>query len=76
MVFLFAEGKQDVASLDDVYTVKIGIFHTLKTVFIWLGVWILPVIAIGYFLDSELFNFLASDFLKLAVVTFGDAYAV
>lgn len=74
--FFFTGSKQDAAPLDDVRAVKVSILDTIRTIFVWLAIWALPVFAIGYFLDSELFNLLASFFSKLAVVTFGGAYAV
>ena len=53
----------------------IGVQHTLNTVLIWGGLWLLPLICLSLFGGS----FLASIgwfFAKLAVVTFGGAYAV
>ena len=49
---------------------------TLKTVAIWLAIWWLPVLAVSYFLDQQILTDIAMFFSKLAVVTFGGAYAV
>lgn len=74
--FFFTGHKQEVENIGTDSAVKVDILDTLKTILIWLAIWILPIIIIGYFVDSELFNLLASFFSKLAVVTFGGAYAV
>lgn len=74
--FFFTGHKQEAENTSDTNAVKVSILDTFKTILIWLAIWMLPIIVIGYFLDSELFNLLASFFSKLAVVTFGGAYAV
>lgn len=74
--FFFTGSKQEAESQNDANAVKVSILDTIITTLIWLAVWILPIIIIGNFLDSELFNLLAGFFSKLAVVTFGGAYAV
>ncbi|SDF24180.1 chromate efflux transporter [Limimaricola pyoseonensis] len=48
---------------------------TLVTAAIWLGVWILPLAAVGW-LAPPLFGEIARFFSVLATVTFGGAYAV
>lgn len=74
--FFFTGNKQEPEDLGDISVVKTSLFDTFKTVFIWLAIWILPIIFVAYFVDSEIFKTLASFFSKLAVVTFGGAYAV
>ena len=51
--------------------------NTLRTVALWLAIWILPLLAVALLFghDHELAQ-LAWFFSKLAVVTFGGAYAV
>ncbi len=50
---------------------------TLKTVALWLGIWILPLLAVALaFGRGHVLTELAWFFSKLAVVTFGGAYAV
>jgi chromate transporter len=49
---------------------------TLITVFCWLLIWWLPVVAIDYFFDFPILTQIGEFFSKLAVVTFGGAYAV
>jgi chromate transporter len=56
---------------------KILIGHSLKVASIWLVVWLTPVAALLFFLgDSNVFSQIAVFFSKMAVVTFGGAYAV
>ena len=49
---------------------------TLATISIWLAVWLLPLIALQILLPGSLLNDIGIFFSKLAVVTFGGAYAV
>jgi chromate transporter len=54
-----------------------GILQLIKTVVTWGAIWIAPFILISTFLpDDHIFNGLYLFFSKLAVVTFGGAYAV
>ncbi len=54
-----------------------GIGQTVVTVLIWLAIWIVPLAAIAIALGGEhVLAQLAWFFSKLAVVTFGGAYAV
>lgn len=58
---------------------KLGLadlIRSVKTIAIWLVIWIVPLIVIDQFLQIEILNSLAAFFSKLAVVTFGGAYAV
>ena len=57
--------------------VQVSHLATLRTVVIWLGVWALPLLAIWAFAGTDhVLTQLAWLFSKLAVVTFGGAYAV
>ena len=50
---------------------------TLKTTALWLGVWLLPLVALAVFLGSDhVLTQIGWFFSKLAVVSFGGAYAV
>lgn len=72
--FLFSDAKETDARA---MPVRVGAGQTLKVVAIWLAIWLLPLAALvglagpGHVL-TQLFWF----FSKLAVVTFGGAYAV
>lgn len=53
-----------------------GFGALIKTVLIWLVVWLLPLFAVAYFSDQQILTEIGKFFSKLAVVTFGGAYAV
>ncbi|MCP5072069.1 MAG: chromate efflux transporter [Rhodobacteraceae bacterium] len=48
----------------------------LKTVLIWMAIWWLPVLALDFATSQNILTEVAYFFSKLAVVTFGGAYAV
>jgi chromate transporter len=50
--------------------------RTLAIIIVGCSLWILPIIGIAQFMDESILSELASFFAKLAVVTFGGAYAV
>jgi len=51
--------------------------RALRISALWLALWLLPVIVIGYSLGgSDVFTQIGLFFCKMAVVTFGGAYAV
>jgi chromate transporter len=56
--------------------VNITLSSTLSTTTIWLVVWWLPILATAVFAGDSLLLELGVFFSKLAVVTFGGAYAV
>ena len=56
--------------------VNITLSGTLSTTAIWLAVWWLPILAMAVFASDSLLLELGVFFSKLAVVTFGGAYAV
>jgi chromate transporter len=56
--------------------VNITFSGTLSTTAIWLAVWWLPILAMTVFASDSLLLELGVFFSKLAVVTFGGAYAV
>lgn len=49
---------------------------SVRTIAAWLAIWILPLLALDQLVEAEILNALAAFFSKLAVVTFGGAYAV
>lgn len=49
---------------------------TVQTVLVWLVIWSLPILALWLFGGTGILTEIASFFSKLAVVTFGGAYAV
>ncbi len=49
---------------------------TLTTIAIWLVIWWLPILMLGQFTDLPILTEIGNFFSRLAVVTFGGAYAV
>jgi chromate transporter len=57
--------------------VRISVSQSLKIATIWLAVWLAPVAALLFLLGgSNVYSQIAVFFSKMAVVTFGGAYAV
>jgi chromate transporter len=52
------------------------VMKTLQTISLWLAIWWLPVLFIDAFTGYDILKEIAYFFSKLAVVTFGGAYAV
>ena len=50
--------------------------QTIKTIVVWLLIWWLPVLCVMLFSGQPILSDIAVFFSKLAVVTFGGAYAV
>ena len=77
--FLTGSGAHDVA-IDTALkreTQSVTLATTLKTTALWLGVWLLPLVALAVFLGSDhVLTQIGWFFSKLAVVSFGGAYAV
>lgn len=70
--FLFGSKGQS----ENTSFVEISLSKTLATVLIWLAIWWLPLLLMGFYLDDHLLVQIGVFFSKLAVVTFGGAYAV
>jgi chromate transporter len=69
--------SSDVAELPAEAAVPVPIAATLRTLAVWLAVWLLPLAAVTAFFGTDhVLAQLAFFFSKLAVVTFGGAYAV
>lgn len=70
-------GPVEVASTPVAPPSKVGFGHTMTTVGIWLLIWFGPLVAIALaFGRDHVLSQLGVFFSKLAVVTFGGAYAV
>jgi chromate transporter len=69
--------SSDIAELPAEAAVPVPISATLRTLAVWLAIWLAPLAAITAFFGTEhVLAQLAFFFSKLAVVTFGGAYAV
>ncbi len=57
--------------------IKVGLSETLRTIAVWMAIWITPLAAVIALLGrGHVISELGLFFSKLAVVTFGGAYAV
>lgn len=57
--------------------IKPSASHTVKVLFVWLALWFTPVVLCAYaFSFSNIYTQIGLFFSKMAVVTFGGAYAV
>ena len=72
--FGFLRARVDDA--DESHPVKVSTIRTFTTIIVWLTVWWLPLLAIGLAGENPLLVEIGVFFSKLAVVTFGGAYAV
>ena len=68
--------KQDQEQHKVHQSVDISFLDTLKTILIWLAIWWIPLILIGQLSQTDILQQIGIFFSKLAVVTFGGAYAV
>ncbi len=66
-----------VRSTETAPPIQAGLGDTLKTVILWLSIWLMPLVALTLVLEpGAVLSDLGWFFSKLAVVTFGGAYAV
>lgn len=70
--FLRARSK----STDESPTVQVSLWRTIGTIGFWLSIWWLPLLLVGIWDSNGLLTDIGIFFSKLAVVTFGGAYAV
>ncbi len=61
---------------EHVPTPRVPATQTAATIAIWLAIWWLPILALGFLIGQDFLFQLALFFSKLATVTFGGAYAV
>ncbi len=61
---------------DDQIQHRQPITKTLQTIAIWLAIWWIPILLLDAVTETSILNEIAYFFSKLAVVTFGGAYAV
>jgi chromate transporter len=76
-VFGFLRSKSAAAATGSSSGVHVSVQDTLRTVALWTAVWVVPLLAIALLLgQGHVLTQLALFFSKLALVTFGGAYAV
>ncbi len=79
IVFLAAVAGFFIGSSEPHEEIKTGttsIGSTIKTVLVWLAIWWIPLIALDQLFGVAILAQIGAFFSKLAVVTFGGAYAV
>lgn len=69
-------GAKDQGVPHNVHLPAVSAGSTLKTISVWLAIWWLPVLFVSSFTEAQILTEIALFFSKLAVVTFGGAYAV
>ncbi|MCF6322565.1 MAG: chromate efflux transporter [Rhizobiaceae bacterium] len=60
----------------EIKPVTTSLYSTISTIIIWLLIWWVPVLLVAQFSGQPILTDIAAFFSKLAVVTFGGAYAV
>ncbi|NRA89449.1 MAG: chromate efflux transporter [Rhizobiales bacterium] len=55
---------------------NVSFYITIKNIIIWLLIWWVPILIIGHFSGIPILTEISEFFSKLAIVTFGGAYAV
>ncbi len=75
-VYGFLRGSPDADDETLDHTLKRSVLGTLSTVCLWLTIWWGPLLLVGYVAGETLLPDIGLFFSKLAVVTFGGAYAV
>ncbi len=75
-LFGFLRGAAPDPDAVDVAVERKPLSHTLQTVAVWLAIWWVPLIAVWTLASETVLPEIGLFFSKLAVVTFGGAYAV
>jgi chromate transporter len=73
--FTVRDNQQHDATQADI-TVGVTTIDTLRTICYWLAIWLLPLVAMTLLAAPAILTSVGTFFSKLAVVTFGGAYAV
>lgn len=74
--FGFIRGSKSDELHEEEINAKKSFSQTLLTIGLWLVIWWLPILLVGHFTDHPILVEISEFFSKLAVVTFGGAYAV
>jgi chromate transporter len=73
--FFFASNSDDGVVAPKALS-RSNIWQSVQTILIWLAIWVIPIILVDQFSNSDILITLGAFFSKLAIVTFGGAYAV
>lgn len=58
------------------HTVQVSVGKSLRTMTMWLAIWLLPLLSLGLVGAPDILVEVGAFFSRLAIVTFGGAYAV
>ncbi|MCZ4282898.1 chromate efflux transporter [Kiloniella laminariae] len=73
----FWRSRKDQGFPEDLVQIDVKPVATLRTVVLWLTIWLLPLVLLSSYLgEGDILGQIGWFFSKLAVVTFGGAYAV
>ncbi len=72
----FFSRRQPADAVEDQPSARISNRRTFATIVLWLAIWWLPVLTVAGLSNASILTELGLFFSKLAVVTFGGAYAV
>ncbi len=75
-LFGFLQGSKTVDRSNERIPVPTTLAQTISTIVIWLSVWWLPILLLDMLFDFPVLTDIGAFFSKMAVVTFGGAYAV
>ncbi|MEP3276538.1 MAG: chromate efflux transporter [Stappiaceae bacterium] len=75
-LFGFFQARGQAGALSPETARTVSPFDTLRTIVVWLAIWLVPLIAVTLLADQAILTEIGTFFSKLAVVTFGGAYAV
>ena len=76
-LFGFFSVKRDIdIDSKNIQLISVSLRQTFKTIVLWLAVWLLPLVFIGWLTGWGLLYDIGVFFSKLATVTFGGAYSV
>ena len=69
-------GYRRVATKTSFEPITVSLRRTLQTVLLWLSIWLVPLLLLRTLVEHPILSEIGAFFSKLAVVTFGGAYAV
>ncbi len=75
-LFGFLRNNADISAPEEITKRTRNLMQTLGTIALWLVLWATPLVLLNVFAPQSILNDIGIFFSKLAVVTFGGAYAV
>ncbi|MEM6462818.1 MAG: chromate efflux transporter [Pseudomonadota bacterium] len=75
-IYGFVAGRKHIQPTPEAVSAGVGPLGTILTVVLWLLIWWVPIVLVGLLSGAPILTEIGQFFSKLAVVTFGGAYAV